>query len=139
MKRFGYIFDKLVQPAVPEEFIKGLEDNKLLYTQCKKCNAKYLPPRQFCQCGATEMDWNPAPLEGATLYTFCFYGEMGMPPEAMQKRLPYMVGVAELSDGQRILGHLAGIRKPKIGMPLKIVPNQDLDDGEGIVFKFVKG
>ncbi len=137
--KFGYASDKKVETQFLNDFSQKLKDDKFQGTKCKKCEKIHFPPRRACQCLSDEMEWVDLPRD-ATLEGFSFIGEMGMPPEALQNRVPYFIAVGKL-DGEGMptfTAHMTGVVRPKVGMKLKVVPNQDLDGGERIVFKFVK-
>lgn len=137
--RFGYYSDKLVETDFLDEFAQKLSDDKFQGTKCRACSKIHFPPRKACQCLSTEMEWVDLPRE-ATLEGYSFIGEMGMPPEALQNRVPYFIAVGKL-EGEGMpafTAHMTGVVRPKIGMKLKVVPNQELDGGERIVYKFVK-
>jgi uncharacterized OB-fold protein len=114
------------------KFIEALKEGKLMGTKCKKCGAKYLPPRAHCKCGSHEVEWYEAPTRGKlfsyTLVTF--------PPDSMTSYAPYIVAVAELEDGSRLLAQITGV-SPKtlqVGLPLQVVSHQISEDR--IVYKF---
>jgi uncharacterized OB-fold protein len=137
--RFGYASDKKVETPFLDDLVEKLSQDKFQGTKCKSCSKIYFPPRKACQCLSTDMEWVDLPRE-ATLEAYSFIGEMGMPPEALQNRVPYFIAVGKLKgEGMpTFTAHMTGVVRPKIGMDLKVVPNQDLDGGERVVFKFVK-
>jgi len=101
-------------------------------TRCTKCNTKYLPPRQHCKCGSHETEWYEAPTKGKLFtYTMVTY-----PPDSMAKYAPYIVAVAELEDGTRLLAQITGVTPTtlKVGLPIQIVPHQIAEDR--ITYKF---
>jgi len=115
------------------KFLEALKEGKLMGTKCKKCGAKYLPPRAHCKCGSHEVEWYEAPTRGKlfsyTLVTF--------PPESMTKYAPYIVAVAELEDGSRLLAQITGV-SPKtlqIGLPVQVVPYQISEDRIVYIFE----
>jgi len=129
--KFGYT-SWLPETDLMRKFTDGLKEGKLLGTRCKKCGAKYLPPRQHCKCGSHEVEWYEAPTRGKlfsyTLVTF--------PPDSMAKYAPYIVAVAELEDGTRLLAQITGV-SPKtlqVALPVQVVPHQVSEDR--IAFKF---
>jgi len=118
------------------KFTEALKEGKLMGAKCKKCGAKYLPPRAHCKCGSHEVEWYEAPTRGKlfsyTLVTF--------PPEGMSKYAPYIVAVAELEDGSRLLAQITGV-SPKtlqVGLPVHIVPHQISKDRIVYVFELEK-
>lgn len=129
--KFGYT-SWLPETPMIVKFIEALKEGKLMGTKCKKCGAKYLPPRAHCKCGSHEVEWYEAPTRGKlfsyTLVTF--------PPDSMTSYAPYIVAVAELEDGSRLLAQITGV-SPKtlqVGLPLQVVSHQISEDR--IVYKF---
>jgi len=129
--KFGYT-SWLPQTDLMVKFTEALKQGKLMGTKCKKCGEKYLPPRAHCRCGSHEVEWYEAPTRGKlfsyTLVTF--------PPDSMTKYAPYIVAVAELEDGSRLLAHITGV-SPKtlqVGLPVQVVPHQISEDR--IAYKF---
>lgn len=114
------------------KFIEALKKGKLMGTKCKKCGAKYLPPRADCKCGSSEVEWYEAPTRGKL---FC-YTLVTFPPESMIKYAPYILAVVELEDGSRLLAQITDV-SPKIlqvGLSVQVVPHQISEDR--IVYEF---
>jgi len=129
--KFGYT-SWLPETPMMVKFTEALKEGRLMGTKCKKCGAKYLPPRAQCKCGSHEVEWYEAPTRGKlfsyTLVTF--------PPESMTKYAPYIVAVAELEDDSRLLAQIIGV-SPKtlqVGLPVHVVPLQISEDR--IVYMF---
>lgn len=118
MLKFGYT-SWVSNVDVLNQFLPRLEQDKLMGTACKKCGERYFPPRLECRCGSKEVEWVDLPRKGKLLsYTFVTFA-----PESMAKHVPYIVGVAELDGGPRILAHLIGVAPGslKVGMPVQVV------------------
>lgn len=129
--RFGYV-SWLPQTEMIAKFVEELKHERLMGTLCKQCAAKYLPPRAHCKCGSNEMEWFEAPKAGKILtYTLVTF-----PPESMTKYAPYIVAVAELDNGSRLLAHITGVtpKTLKVGMRVQVVSLQVTHDR--IVYKF---
>jgi len=129
--KFGYV-SWLPETELMSRFIEELKNNKLVGTRCKKCTSKYLPPRAHCKCGSSEMEWFEAARQGKILtYTLVTF-----PPESMSKYAPYIVAVAELEDGSRLLAQLTGVtpKSLRVGMKVQVVSHQVSEDR--IVYKF---
>jgi len=129
--KFGYV-SWLPETELMSRFVEELKNNKLVGTRCKKCASKYLPPRAHCKCGSSEMEWFEAPRQGKILtYTLVTF-----PPESMSKYAPYIVAVAELEDGSRLLAQLTGVtpKSLRVGMAVHVVSHQVSEDR--IVYKF---
>jgi hypothetical protein len=129
--KFGYV-SWLPQTEFISEFVQGLKEGRLLGTQCKRCGAKYLPPRAHCKCGSDEVEWFEASKTGRLLsYTLVTF-----PPESMARYAPYIVAVAELDDGSRLLAHITGVtpKTLKVGMRVQVISHKVAEDR--IVYKF---
>jgi len=129
--KFGYT-SWLPQTELVNGFVEQLKNGKLMGTKCKKCGEKYLPPRAHCKCGGVEMEWFEAPRQGKLLsYTMVTFA-----PESMSKYSPYIVAVAELEGGLRLLAQLTGVGPSslKVGIPIQVVSHQVSEDR--VVYKF---
>ena len=129
--KFGYT-SWLPQTELVNGFVEQLKNGKLMGTKCKRCGERYLPPRAHCKCGAAEMEWFEAPHQGKLLsYTMVTFA-----PESMSRYSPYIVAVAELEGGLRLLAQLTGVSPSslKVDMPIQVVSHQVSEDR--IVYKF---
>lgn len=129
--RFGYV-SFLPDTKLVEKFLEELKNNKLMGVKCKKCGTKYLPPRAHCPCGSTEIEWYEAPKQGKLLT----YTLVAFPPESMNKYAPYILAIAELDDGSRILAHITDVtpKNLQLGMRVQVIPHQISADR--LTFKF---
>jgi len=129
--KFGYV-SWLPETEVVARVVEGLKQGKLLGTKCVRCGARYLSPRAQCKCGSHEVEWYEAPTRG-TLIT---YTMVAFPPDSMAKYAPYIVAVAELEDGSRLLAHITGVTPTslRVGLPVQVVPHQVGQDR--IAYKF---
>jgi uncharacterized OB-fold protein len=128
--KFGYV-SWLPQTELVTRFIEELQNGRLMGTQCTNCAKKYLPPRGHCECGSHDMEWFEASKKGRVLtYTLVTF-----PPESMTKYAPYIVAIAELDDGSRLLAHITGVtpKTLKVGMRVQVVSLQVTEDR--IVYK----
>ena len=129
--KFGYT-SWLPETDLVVKFMEELKNGRLMGTKCKKCATRYLPPRAHCKCGSHEVEFYEAPTKGKlvtyTLVTF--------PPETMNRYAPYIVAVAELEDGTRLLAQITGVtpKSLQIGMPIQVVNHQISE--ERIAYKF---
>jgi uncharacterized OB-fold protein len=130
--RLGYV-SFLPDTELMTKFLEELKNNRLMGTRCKKCGSRYLPPRAHCACGSKEIEWCEAPKKGKLLT----YTIVAFPPESMAKYAPYILAIAELEDGSRLLAHLTDVT-PKnltVDMPLQVVPHQISADRLAYKFK----
>jgi len=112
--------------------MEELKNGKLMGTRCKKCASKYLPPRAHCKCGSHDMEFYEAPTKGRLLT----YTLVTSPSETMSRYAPYIVAVAELEDGSRLLAQITGVtpKSLQVGMPIQVVSHQISE--ERIAYKF---
>ena len=107
---------------------------------CKKCGAKYFPPRKICpKCGSRELEVYDLPRRGKLLsWTIIRY-----PAKEFEKFSPYVVGLIELEDGVRLIAQITDVKEDelKFGMELRATVRRAFEEGEdGIVrytYKFV--
>lgn len=129
--KFGYV-SWLPETELMAKFTEYLKEGKLMGTKCAKCGERYLPPRAQCRCGSHELEWYEAPTKGK-LFT---YTMVTLPPDSMAKYAPYIVAVAELEDGSKLLAQITGVTPQtlQVGMPVQVVPHQVSQDR--ITYKF---
>ena len=80
-----------------------LKKNEIRGTVCKTCGAKFFPPRSDCNfCLSGDVDWFEVSGEGNLLsFTKAMFA-----PAGFEKDVPYMLGVAEFSDGIKVFGRI---------------------------------
>jgi uncharacterized protein len=122
-----------------------LEEEKIMGTRCKKCGASALPPRPVCiSCHSAEMEWTE--FQGAgklAAFTSIAVAPPAMAKEGFGRNNPYIVGVIELAEGNRIVGRIVGLdaknpEKITVGIPLKaefIHPGPESDKATCLAFK----
>lgn len=119
--KFGYV-SLLPETETVTKFMEELKNNRLMGTQCKKCGKKHLPPRAHCTCGSSKVEWFEASKQGNLLaYTIVAFA-----PESMTKYTPYIIAIAELDDGSKLLAHVTDVtpKNLRVGMRLQVVPHQ---------------
>jgi len=104
------------------DFARHLKDGRLMGTRCKRCGATSFPPRADCgACMSGGFEFFE--MEGkATLHT---YTKIVAAPTGFEDVTPYIVGVADLKEGGRLLawiGETIPEDQIKIGMELQVVP-----------------
>jgi len=84
-----------------EQFWKGLAEGKIYATRCKKCNTVYFPPQADCPVDmSSEMEWVELPREGVLEAFTKVYAR----PQGFDDLEPYVIGIATLSNGVRVMG-----------------------------------
>ena len=123
-ERFGEI--SYTKETKVDDFVKHLEDGKIMATRCKKCGKLHFPPRADCaECLSSDIEW--VPLSGkAKLITYItsYFAPAGF-------EAPYTLALAELQEGVRVFTRMSGdIEKDEmlIGMNVRLAP-KELDGG----------
>jgi len=104
-----------------------LNEEKLMGSKCKNCDALYTPPRSICiKCYKSDMEWVEMKGSGKlAAFTCISIGPPSMIAEGYTRKNPYCVGVVELEEGTRVDARIEGVdpKKPetiKVGMPVKV-------------------
>jgi uncharacterized OB-fold protein len=103
------------------KFWNGIKEGKIFTTKCKKCGKLFFPPVADCPtCLSSDPEWvelsNDAEIETFT--------QVLVLPATFQKYEPYIIGIARLKEGVRVLAWLkdAKIEDVKVGMKVKLAP-----------------
>ncbi len=91
----------------------GLKAGKLLGLKCKDCGAVTCPPRKVCaECGSENQDIVELTGKGEIVtYTVCYAVPAGY-------QGPYVVAMAEMEEGCRIMANVIDVDPTKVGMEL---------------------
>jgi uncharacterized OB-fold protein len=122
--------------AKTTDFIKYLEQGKVMATRCKKCGTNYFPPKMDCpSCLGSDVEWFEIKGNGKLItYTIVQYGPSGFENDA-----PYTLGILDFGDGLHVFGRLSKNIKEsdiKAGMALKVVPIKL--PGDRVSYEFIK-
>ena len=92
------------------KFVDFLAEGKIEGTACKKCGAKFFPPRADCAvCLSKEMDWFEMPAKGKLeTFTTAFYAPFGFEADP-----PYTMGVVAFETGLSFLPASPRTSSPK--------------------------
>jgi hypothetical protein len=117
-EKFGEI--SYISETKVADFVKHLEEGKIMGTRCKKCGRLYFPPRADCtECLSSEIEWIPLSGRGKLItYTTAYFAPAGF-------EAPYTIALAELEEGVRVFTRMGKDVKEdevKIGMKVKLVP-----------------
>jgi hypothetical protein len=118
------------------KFVDFLGEGKIEGTVCKKCGAKFFPPRADCAtCFSNDMDWFNMPGKGKLeTFTVAHYAPFGFEADP-----PYTMGVVDFGNDLKLFARLAKEVKPedvKVGMDVTI-RTLTYDDGQ-LSFEIVK-
>jgi len=115
--KFGKI--NYVAETKVHDFMKFLEQGKIMASKCKNCQRMYFPPRADCDCLSGEPEW--IELSGnCKLITFT---TLHFAPASFRYDVPYTLGVAQFDEGPTVFAPLSKDIKQeeiKIGMRLKL-------------------
>lgn len=97
--RFGYVSQTKINPL-----LSYLEKGQIATTKCKNCGRTYFPPRADClDCRHSAMDWILLDSRSSLVtFTRVFFA-----PPAFQSEAPYLLGLAELSEGLRVFAPIS--------------------------------
>jgi hypothetical protein len=136
------MYDRPINDNSYEQFLK---EDKIMGAKCKKCGALALPPRPICtSCFSSDMEWVQFKGVGKLVaFTSIVVAPPSMAKEGFGKNNPYVVGVAGLEEGVKIVARITGVdaKKPaeiKIGTPLKaefIHSGQGADEKTYLAFR----
>jgi len=104
------------------DFVKHLEEGKIMATRCSKCGKFYFPPRADCPDDlSTDMTWEE--LSGrCKLLT---YTTAHFAPTGFEDDLPYTIALAQCEEGVNVYALLSKDIKENethIGMDLRLTP-----------------
>ena len=88
-----------------------LKEEKLMGSKCRRCGARFLPPRPICtECHGAEMDWEEVGGKGKLVSFTCIaVGPPAMKEEGFDRNNPYCLGVVELAEGERVVARIQGV------------------------------
>jgi uncharacterized OB-fold protein len=99
--------------AKVQKFFEGLKEGKIYMTQCKGCGEKFFPPQADCpKCLTSNMDWIQLSGEGELLTCTMIF----VKPLTYAHYKDYIVGIAQMKEGVKVLAWL------KVDDPRKITP-----------------
>jgi len=121
--KIGYVSETKVA-----DFVKYLEEGKIMATRCSKCGKLYFPPRADCPDDLSmDMTWEE--LSGrCKLLT---YTTAHFAPTGFQDDVPYTIALAQCEEGTKVYALLSKDTNGKeihIGMNLRLMPLR-LPDG----------
>ncbi len=100
-----------------QKFFEGLKEGKIYMTQCVKCGKKFFPPQADCpDCLESKVAWHAMSGEGELLTCTMIF----VKPPTYDHYNPYVVGVAQMKEGVRVLAWL------KIDDPKDIKPKMKI-------------
>jgi len=131
--KFGKV--SYVAETKVQDFVKYLEQGKIMGSKCKNCKRVYFPPRVDCDCMSGETEW----IELSGNCRLITYTTVHFAPVSFRYDIPYVLGVAQFEEGPTVFAPLSKEIKEdeiKVGMSLKLVPTKL--PGDKIVYELKK-
>lgn len=118
--KFGKI--SYVSQTKVADFVKYLEEGKIMATRCSICEKLYFPPRADCPDDlSTDMTWQELSGKCKLLtYTTAHFA-----PTGFQDDLPYTIALAQCEEGVKVYALVSkDVNEDEIhiGMDLRITP-----------------
>jgi len=118
--KFGKI--SYVSQTKVADFVKYLEEGKIMAARCSRCEKLYFPPRADCPDDlSTEMTWQELSGKCKVLtYTTAHFA-----PTGFQDDLPYTIALAQCEEGVKVYALVSkDVNEDEIhiGMDLRITP-----------------
>ncbi|MGQ9506437.1 MAG: Zn-ribbon domain-containing OB-fold protein [Candidatus Bathycorpusculaceae bacterium] len=118
--KFGKV--SFISETKVADFVKYLEEGKIMATRCIKCGKLYFPPRADCpEDLSTDMTWEELSGKCKLLtYTTAYFA-----PSGFEDHVPYTIALAECEEGVKVYALLSKDLKEDevhIGMNLKLTP-----------------
>jgi len=89
-----------------QSYIDGLKRGKILGSKCKKCGQLMIPLKPVCsRCGSFDVEEFEAGGGGVIQSFTVIY----VAPEKYKDKVPYVVALVQLDEGETIMGRLIGV------------------------------
>ncbi|MEM2424730.1 MAG: Zn-ribbon domain-containing OB-fold protein [candidate division WOR-3 bacterium] len=101
-------------------FFEGLKEGRIYVVRCIKCSEIFFPPRADCpNCLSSEMEWLPLSGEGELLT----YTVINVKPPSFAHYKDYIIGIAQLKEGVRVLAWINAENHEKLrpGMKVRLI------------------
>ena len=131
--RFGKV--SYVAETKLQDFMKYLEQGKIMASKCKNCNRIYFPPRADCDCMSGQPEW----IELSGNCKLVTYTVVHFAPASFRYDVPYVLAVAQFEEGPTVFAPLSKEIKQeeiKIGMQLKLAPV--ILEGDKVIYELRK-
>ena len=118
-----------------------LNEEKLMGSRCKACNALFVPPRSICvKCYSSDMEWVEMKGSGKLgAFTCITVAPPFMMAQGFNRKNPYCSGVVELDEGVKVDARIQGVdasnpESLQVGMPLKATYLHLEEEGRPITY-----
>ena len=110
---------RMLPEPTPEtrEFWEGAQRGELRIQRCRSCGKAYFYPRPFCpHCSSRDVEWFTASGK-AKLYSYVINHRA---PPHFQDWAPYVIAVAELEEGPRMMTNIIGVEPAPEHLPIDL-------------------
>ena len=124
-EKFGKV--SYVAETKVHDFMRYLEQGKIVGSKCKNCKRVYFPPRADCDCLSGETEW----IELSDKCKLITFTTVHFAPSSFRYDVPYVLAVAQFEEGPTVFAPLSKDIKEeeiKIGMQLRLTPAKLLGD-----------
>jgi uncharacterized OB-fold protein len=119
-KKFGTVSFTAISKT--NDFIRYLEEGKVMGTRCKGCGGVYFPPRSDCSaCLDSDVEWFEVTGNG----TLLSFSELQYGPVGFEDDLPYTIALLDYGD-YKVFGRISqeiSYEDLRVGMELKATCN----------------
>lgn len=116
------------------DFVDYLEKGKVMGTKCKKCGARFFPPRADCaKCLSSDIEWFEVEGKGKLLT----FSTLTFAPTGFGDDVPYTLGTVDYGD-YRVFGRVdksVPVDEMAVGMEVKTVVNKLANNQLNYVFQ----
>ena len=138
MKSRKLVFVHQIPISKTWKFWEELRNGKLYTTKCRRCGKIFYPPQADCpECLDSQTDWISLPNTGI-IKTFV---ASHLKPQGFEYfKEPYIIAIAEIMEGVRVMGLIRDTDYQKIDVGMKVNINPTIDE-EGypiIIFELVE-
>jgi len=101
-------------------YLSKLKENKIIYSECKNCGHKHLPPIPHCSnCGSNDFEIKEAQTEGV-IET---YTVIRISSDKFESQVPFAVAVVKLIDDVKLMSQVKTDDLSKISVGKKVKAN----------------
>lgn len=96
------------RPYAPsaDAFWEAVDEGRLVVQECTSCGSHYLPPRYRCpRCGSLQLRWRDHHGRGRLVSATVVQRGAS---DYFKERVPYVVAIAELDGGARLMANVLG-------------------------------
>ena len=108
----------------------------LIGTECKTCNDKFFPPRDFCSNCRRHGKIHEFKFSGrGEVYSF---SAVHAPPEGFEYQKPYIIGIIKLEEGPLLTAQIVDCKPEdvEIGKKVKSVFRKIVEMGESGIIQY---